>query len=266
MEKNQAPETFAQKKMLPWSPLIAVVIVIATYFGAQYGGAILLVAGGMATGMDVNETVDWLSQSTFAQFLNSVVVYGMMAFALYLFIRRYKTPFRALGWVRPRLKDVGIALLGVMPYFLAYFLLLTLATNIFPALDVEQEQELGFDTNNQTAVGLALTFISLVVLPPIVEELVVRGFLFTSFLKRFRFLIAALCTSVVFAAAHLQFGGDAPLLWVAAIDTFALSMVLCYMRYKTGSLWAGIFLHAMKNGVAFTVLFLAPYFGWQTLL
>jgi membrane protease YdiL (CAAX protease family) len=60
---------------------------------------------------------------------------------------------------------------------------------------------------------------------------------------------------LLFAAAHLQWGSGAPLLWVAAIDTFVLSMVLSTLREKTGSLWSAIGLHAIKNGVAFTLLF-----------
>jgi membrane protease YdiL (CAAX protease family) len=43
---------------------------------------------------------------------------------------------------------------------------------------------------------------------------------------------------------------------VAALDTFTLSLVLCYLRQKTDSLWPGIMLHALKNGLAFMSLFL----------
>ena len=39
------------------------------------------------------------------------------------------------------------------------------------------------------------------------------------------------------------------------LDTFILSLVLIYLREKTGGLWASITLHAFKNGVAFVALF-----------
>ena len=55
--------------------------------------------------------------------------------------------------------------------------------------------------------------------------------------------------------AHLAEGGAAGPLWIGFIDTFILSLVLCYLRVKTGSLWAGITLHALKNGIAFVALF-----------
>jgi hypothetical protein len=85
-----------------------------------------------------------------------------------------------------------------------------------------------------------------------------RGFLFSSLKRGMTVVVAAIVTSSIFAIAHLQFGSDAPLLWLAAIDTFVLSLVLCYLRQKTGSLWPCIGLHMIKNGLAFTVLFLIP--------
>ena len=53
----------------------------------------------------------------------------------------------------------------------------------------------------------------------------------------------------------MEFGSGQPLLWVAALDTFTLSMVLCYLRQETDSLWPGILLHALKNCIAFITLF-----------
>ncbi len=84
----------------------------------------------------------------------------------------------------------------------------------------------------------------------------VRGFLYGSLKKQWPKIYAVLCTSALFAIAHLQFGSGAPLLWVAAIDTFILSLVLIYLRDKTGSLAASIMLHMLKNSLAFVALFL----------
>ena len=63
-----------------------------------------------------------------------------------------------------------------------------------------------------------------------------------------------LVTSVIFGALHTLTGKDG-LLWIAAIDTFALSLVLCYLREKTGNLYASMGVHAIKNGIAFLALF-----------
>ena len=83
----------------------------------------------------------------------------------------------------------------------------------------------------------------------------VRGFLFTGLTQKMNVVLAAIVTSIIFAAAHLQWGSGAPLLWAAAADTFTLSMVLVWLRHKTGSLWPGIGVHFIKNGIAFLALF-----------
>jgi membrane protease YdiL (CAAX protease family) len=244
----------AHKPRLPWHPFTAVMLVVASYFLSSLGAEGLLLLYGMLRGWSINELQVWTSTSTIAQFINFVLVYGLMVAMIYLFLRKQKTSVKSLGLVRPKFSDGAIALVAVPVYFVFYVALLAGLTAIFSGLDINQQQELGFD-KFQEGVALALTFTSLVILPPLVEEFVMRGFLFTSLLSRLRFVWAAIITSLLFAAAHLQFGSDAPLLWTAAIDTFILSLVLCYLRYKTGSLWAGIFLHMLKNLIAFLVIF-----------
>ena len=69
-------------------------------------------------------------------------------------------------------------------------------------------------------------------------------------------IVAALITSIIFATAHLEFGEGAPLLWVAAIDTFVLSLALVYVRERTGRLWGSMGVHALKNTVAFVSIYI----------
>jgi membrane protease YdiL (CAAX protease family) len=83
-----------------------------------------------------------------------------------------------------------------------------------------------------------------------------RGYLYGSLRKAFSKLNAALITSVIFASAHLEFGSGAPLLWIAALDTFVLSLFLVGLHEKTGSLWAGMLVHGAKNAIAFAALFI----------
>lgn len=83
-----------------------------------------------------------------------------------------------------------------------------------------------------------------------------RGFLYTGLKRWLPWTVAGLIVSVLFGAAHLSEGGDAGLLWVGAIDTFTLSLVLIALRELTGNLWAGIVLHATKNCLAFVRIFL----------
>lgn len=237
-----------------WSPLEAVGITIALYFSTQILAALGFSAFGSISGKSDADLSNMLN-GALPQFLYILLVEVLTIALLYNFMVRRKTPWSAIGWVKPRFRDLGYALAGFGVYFVVYAFFVAQLVDKFLPIDTQQRQELGFD---KTVVGpeLIFVFLSLVILPPLVEEILVRGFLFTGLKNKMKLPLAMLVTSIVFAAAHLQWGGDAPLLWTAAIDTFILSMVLVYVRWRTGSLWPGIGIHFIKNGIAFLALFI----------
>jgi membrane protease YdiL (CAAX protease family) len=243
-----------KKPLIPWNPFVAIIFVVVLYFVSQFIGSLLLYLVPAALGFSADDIQNWLKSSTVAQFTYVLLIEAITVGGLLLFLRRYKAKLSDIGLKKPRFVDVGIGILAWPIYFIGFIIIVMIASSLLPGLNVNQEQELGFD-NVIGPLALVLTFISLVVLPPLVEEILVRGFLFTSLRKKLKWFGAALVTSAVFAAAHLGASSEGPL-YIAAIDTFILSMVLCYIREKTGSLWAGIVLHAIKNGVAFVSLFI----------
>lgn len=237
-----------------WTPLEAIAITVGIYFITQ-----LIVGVAVATYAGLfNVSDEQLSAQLDGSALNQFLLLFAIQFCslgfLYVFFKIRKTSWKAIGWIRPRWRDIGYALAGFGAYFAIYAVIVAQLVDRYLPIDTEQRQELGFDTS---AVGpeLIFIFLSLVILPPLVEEIIVRGFLFTGLKNKMRFVPAAIITSIVFGAAHLQWGSDAPLLWSAAIDTFVLSLVLVYLRFKTGSLWPGIGVHFIKNGIAFMALF-----------
>ncbi len=234
---------------------MAVVYTLAAFLFAQLAGSVAVIIYPHVQGWSRARSEDWLNHSTVAQFWFVLATETVAFAAIWWFVRLRKSSLPAIGWRWPRLRDPGYALAGYLVYFLAYILLLTAAKQIIPSLNLDQKQDLGF-SSPVGGLNMALTFVSLVVLPPVVEETMFRGFVYTGLRGKLRPIGAALITSVVFASLHLEFGNGAPLLWVAAIDTFTLSLVLCYLREKTGGLWPGICLHALKNLVAFVTLYL----------
>lgn len=234
---------------------MAVVFVVAIYFISQLVGGLLLSVYPMLHHWSDAQANDWLNNSVLAQFVYVVIAEGLMLLPLWLFLKQYKFGFGGLGLKRTKAEDIWYALGGFAVYFVSYAILLSIATNLVPSLNVNQSQQIGFQ--NASGFGaLALTAISLVILPPLVEEILMRGFLYTSLKKSLPKIVAALVTSIIFASAHLEFGSGAPLLWVAALDTFVLSLVLVYLREKTGRLWASMGVHGLKNAVAFVSLFI----------
>jgi len=238
-----------------WSSFGGVVFVIALFLAAQVIGGLILALYFGLTGASESEITRLYGDSVYVQFGYVLLTEIIVIIGLYLFLKYYKSTFRTIGLKRPRLKDIGYGLLAVLPYY-AVFVLVTVASSaLFPGLDTDQKQEIGFD-NVQGLWPLAATFLVLVLLQPLIEEIMVRGFLYSSLKKAFPIVLAALITSLLFGAAHLAGGGSGGPLYIAAIDTFVLSLFLIYLRERTGSLWASVTLHSIKNGIAFLALFI----------
>lgn len=242
-----------------YSPLAMVASALGIFFAGQFLGGLLVAGVPLLFGWTVEHTQTWLTTNAWAQFLFIVAVESITVWLLWMLLKRRQANFVTLGVGKLRPSHVGYAVGAFVVYMALYLVILVISAALVPGLDVEQKQELGF---NMAARGKDLLpiFVSLVILPPLVEELVARGFLFGGLRSTLAFWPATLITSLLFAAAHLGASSEG-LLWVAGIDTFVLSVVLCYLRERTGSLWPCIGLHAIKNGLAFCLLFnIAQYF------
>ncbi len=252
-ELSPQPSALGPRKV-PWGPWAGIVYAAFVFLASQFLVAFVLYAIADARGLKGSAASDWLAtvplQFIFILFAE-VLTFGAIAW----FVRRQKATLAQIGLTKFRWMHIVWALSGFAVYFVAYIVLYAFVAKYVPGINVNQEQDIGFK-DVSGFVPLALTFVSLVVLPPIVEETVFRGFIFSGLRGKYRFILAALVTSALFATAHLEFGNGKPLLWIAAIDTFTLSMVLCYIREKTGSIVPTIFIHAIKNCLAFLVLYI----------
>lgn len=240
-----------------YSPIQTVAFAIVIFFLAQFMASIILVGVGTLYGeLSGRDVISELFKEggVTGQFVYVLIVDALLVRLLYEVMRRRAITFASIGLNRVKPSHLVHAVLGFLAYLFIYIVSVSVAKALIPSLDITQEQQIGFD---KTTSGLSLIpiFVSLVVLPPLVEEIMTRGFIFTSLRKQgVRFVLAAIITSVLFAAAHLN-GAKEGLLWIAAIDTFILSMVMCYVREKSQSLWPSIGMHAIKNGLAFVLLF-----------
>jgi membrane protease YdiL (CAAX protease family) len=148
---------------------------------------------------------------------------------------------------RPAWRDVGYALFCVPVYFaLSWIAQLVMSLLLDPTV-LNQTQTIGFSTTGNSAGQLLVIFVALVIVPPVAEEIMMRGLLFGRLRRVLAFWPAAILVSLLFAVAHWQIN--------IGIDTFVLSLVLCYIREETGAIWGTILLHMLKNGVAFALLF-----------
>lgn len=240
----------------PWGPVAGVLVGLGVFIGSQIGVAIAFALALRGFGPSMGLGDDWISESVIGQFLFILIAEVAAIGGIIWYIKHRGGTLAQIGLNRPTLWHVVIALAGFGAYFVAYIVVALLASALLPVIDVDQRQDIGFETA-VLPPELLLTFVSLAILPPLAEEIVFRGFMFAGLRRAWPFITATLITSVVFAAGHLLGGmSGEPLLWIAAIDTFVLSLVLCYLREKSGSLWPSIYVHGIKNSMAFSVLFL----------
>jgi membrane protease YdiL (CAAX protease family) len=104
---------------------------------------------------------------------------------------------------------------------------------------------------DSTPVAIAIVLASILV-APFVEEIFFRGFLFQGLRQAYGWNKAALVSSAIFGVLHLQ-----P---VAFIPTFLLGYALAIIFNRSNSIWPGIILHALVNGLAMFVLLAARQF------
>lgn len=248
---NSTPSTPGRSKLLTAIVLICEPLwVIFCLFGLSFA-AVFVAVSLLPTLADASET-------TTGQLIANAAIYVLAtAFVLSPLLindTARQTIRRVLGIdKRLYLSGVGWAVAAFFVYFWTTVLVGGLVSFI-PGFDSEQAQEVGFD-GITTSADYVMAFVGLVLLPPIFEELLFRGYLFGRLRKYVPFWLAAIVTSIAFGFVHGQ--------WNVGVDTFVLSIFLCYLREHTGSLWASMLLHGIKNGLAYFFLFIAPLLGFN---
>lgn len=238
-----------------WAQIVVAFATTALiFYGPQIIAAVLLSFGVVFSGATEAQINDWLNSTT-GNFIVGFVTYGLMPVIMWLFIRRWRESWQQYGVRKsPIMQVLAYATSGFFVYYVALVALMILV-GALGVIDLTQEQEIGFSRETSGA-WLVLVYIGLVVLPATVEELLFRGFLFTRLRRVLSFAWTTVLVSIIFGALHLQLGAGAPPLWSVMLDTIVLSVVLCYLREKTGSIWAGVLVHGAKNTIAFVALFL----------
>ncbi len=238
-----------------WGPFASTIWVVLIFLVPQVIAGLLIQFLPGARHLQGDQLNDWMNNNIPVQFGFTLVVEAMALTIVWLVVKHYRGSRRTIGLLKPRWVDALIAACGFAAYFLAYIVLIAVLQVVIPSLNLSQQQDIGFQ-NVTTGGSLILAFLSLVVIPPIAEEIIFRGFVYTGFRRKFGFVVATLATSVLFAIPHLLEAKSGGPLWVAGIDTFVLSFILCFLREKTGRLVPGMGVHALKNMVAFSYLFI----------
>ncbi len=178
--------------------------------------------------------------------------------------KKWKTSRKELGLLGlPTWTDIIITPIGYFAYLaLSYFLVALF--NGFSWFNAAEKQDVGINFSLLFGSDRIITIISLIIVAPIVEEIIYRGFLYGKLKKLLlvshekeerkkgrkaeliAIIISTLVTSLSFAIVHGQ--------WNVGVDVFAMSVILCILREITGSIYPGMLVHIMKNTIAFLLL------------
>ncbi len=101
-----------------------------------------------------------------------------------------------------------------------------------------------------SAAGMILSFVTVVILAPWAEELIFRGWIYTSLRRSFGMWAAVIVTAVIFALVHMDPTRLYPLL------IFIPGLMLTIIREKNGSARASFYAHAAYNGLAWFIVLL----------
>lgn len=223
-----------------YSPRAAFLISLFSFFWPQF-----LVGFGLAVFLQIFNKQS-LELSSSGKFLIQGLISGLSVASISFFLKKKGSKIKDLGLSTPKLSNILDVFGGYAIYILSFLSLSKVFYTLFPMVDPSQTQTTGYESASGLLMSIVV-FIALVVIPPIAEEILFRGFLYSNLKRGAPKWLAAISTSFLFAAAHLQ--------WNVGLDTFVLSLVLIYLYEKTGNLWVPIGLHALKNGLAFIVLF-----------
>lgn len=237
-----------------YSVMKAFGVVLISVIITQALAAALISFYPFIAGLGQAEATEWL-ETPAANFAVILLFEVLSVSVIALYARRKKVSFWHLaGLQKPTWWHPLLSFVGMGAYMIAFVLIFMVVDNFSP-IDTTGEQALAFE-RGAGGTALLMAFVGLVILPPIAEEVVFRGYFYGSLRStKLSVIWATLITSIVFGSLHL-FGGTEGLLWIAFVDTFVLSVVLCALREYTGNIWACIGVHALKNGFVFLNLFI----------
>lgn len=192
---------------------------------------------------------------TIAAAIIYLVCFGVIVSTPWM-VRRFRTTRQDVGLTRlPSWTDFGLAPIGFIVYLILSGVVMYIVAQLVTGFNASEAQEVGFQDLSHT-YEYVLAFITLVIIAPVAEEAIFRGYLYGKLRKTIPLWGAVGITSLLFGLLHMKWDGGFLSGANVGIDVFVLSIVMCSLREVTGGIWAGIALHMMKNGLAFYLLFI----------
>ncbi len=231
---------------VPWKSWEAVLVFVMSWIGVPL---LILSAFRFAAPYDASimKFVQGIHANDITASFQLTVLDAMAGLGVIWFVlRKYRVGWDSLGLRKFNVLKSSALIIAMFVVFIAIaYMALILTKVLLPGFDPNQAQVNEF-TSAVTGNARIISFLALVVIPPIVEEILFRGFMFPAFAGRVGIFIGALFSSLLFGFAHLQAN--------VGVYTIVLGLLLCYMYKRTGSIIPGMALHMINNYVAFAAL------------
>jgi membrane protease YdiL (CAAX protease family) len=179
-------------------------------------------------------------------------MYAFLMGALYLLISfRYRRPFwSSIGWTFPIPRAPRLVVLGVA---------LAIGLSSLGVLLHAPLMHSPIEDMITSRASLAIVMLFGVLLAPLFEEILFRGFLLPLLARSLGPWVGILLTTLPFALLH---GPQNEWAWQLVVLFGVAGAVFGYVRYRTGSTSASFLLHAAYNATGFLGFTIAR---WQTL-
>ena len=230
-----------------YNPLWAIFFVVLTFEISTLPALYLLDAlGGWVYQNPITVNMAYIGSVEMYPIRDNLVGFFAMPVAIFFILWRMKKR-------KIPLSELGSLEIQTRPLFLSIFLLaafLLLEEFYFYVLGIEMPESF---IEFMLAEPILLGFISVVVVAPIIEEFLFRGFLYSQLRRSFlRDWGAVAVSSLVWTAIHFQY--EVGILFFL----FLFGLFLGYFRIKYNSLLIPVALHALNNLIAFILTIYFP--------
>lgn len=212
---------------------------LVVFFVSQIVGIVLFAPHFLpnAENLSTDAQLQLASQHGMVISFTAILSFFMVFFTILILAKLQKTPLKTILPIKK----------SKLSLWIIFSIILVFLNTIFYQISLllEREPMLFMDSLAQTANPLWLLILAVVLIIPIYEELIFRGFMWSALVNsKLGIVGASLITSGVFAWVHFQYGV------VELMMIFALALLFGMARLYSGSLKLPIFLHITNNSMA----------------
>jgi membrane protease YdiL (CAAX protease family) len=186
----------------------------------------------------------------------SAIIEGAFLIAPFYFANRafrglrnhIQLAWNALGFRRVSSRYTAGIIIGLL---LAIFAVDFLYSYVITALhlNLQTNDQVILAHSKQAPLTTYATLLAAVFIAPFCEEIFFRGFVFPGLCKGMPVGGAILLSALLFGVAHADVGSFAVL--------FVIGLALAFVRWHTKSIWPGMLLHMLNNGIGALSIILA---------